>query len=205
MKLNLFGKKAPTVAQVEAEQAKLAQRRADIQARQDAIHEQLVANYGTDADNEPLHTEADRLNRELRTLTDVSAELETQRREATKRELLASIRAEYEADAAKVRRILELNQEVIETEDRLKVLIAESNKLRGALLLHHGDAPQRLLEAAQRAGFTLAELDADLQALKAEFADTQDRSIARTVQQAIAIGRNFPSMTSPDSGLRKVQ
>lgn len=171
MNLNIFGKKPPTVPQVAAEQAKLAQRRAEIQARQAAIHEQLVAAYGTAQDTDPLHSEADRLSRELRTLADVSAELETQRHQAARRELLAAERQRIEATLTDITTLRDYPPRIAAARRALAEALEGERQTRMRIWNNQQRQILDLKSQAESLGLSWDDLRTDYETLKTEYPD----------------------------------
>lgn len=178
MRLNIFGKKQPTVAQVEAEQQALAERRAGIQQRLKEIEGELVGVYGSQTDTAALHNEANNLERELRTCAAVSAELEAARHEAVKRAALEQVRAHYKALAADIDELLKLTPQVDDLERRYVEQRRREDALRGLIFakLYTTNGVDHLL---QEHGVRSGEFASEIEAIKAEFPQLQ-REIAAT-------------------------
>lgn len=195
----LFGQKPPTIAQVEAQQAKLAQRREAIRQRLTVLDEMLVQAYGADEPNqvEAINSEYSQLERELSTLATVSQRLEVERTDAVKRQLVADQRAEYETLQGHVTAVRELNPRIQELRRQLDDALIESNQhrqhirnLRNAPLLR---ADRRCREYRADPAI-LADIDAELRQLDQEFNDALQGSIAWNVFDALAITDAMPSL-----------
>lgn len=197
MRLNIFKKTPPTLAQVQAEQQKLAQRRETIRQRLSELENALVSAYGDETANvEAIHSEASRLERELSSLATVSAELERERADAAKRQIIEQTRADLDVLNTHTQRIVELNPRIMELRRELGELVQESNTRRRAVSNMRSGYHIRLNQRVQAAGLdpreTLPTIAPQLDELRAEFDDALNRSFADTAGDAAAIAESMP-------------
>lgn len=197
MRLNIFKKTPPTLAQVQAEQAKLQQRREAIGARLTELSDALVSAYGDETANvEAIHSEASRLERELSSLATVSAELERERTDAAVRQILADTRADLDVLNTHTQRIVELNPEIMRLRRELGELVQESNTHRRAVSNLRNGHHVRLTQRVQAVGLdpreTLPTIAPQLDELRREFDDALNRSFAETAGDAAAIAEAMP-------------
>jgi uncharacterized protein HemX len=167
---NLFGKKEPTIQQVDKELSRLDDQRAQLQARSGALEVELTAAYGDTVKTDALLQESHTITLKLKQLQQVRGELELSRQDAARREFLEAYRARCAALAEDVVAIRALTATRREAEAVYRAALRDENDARRAYFQAQHDLTRNRQQEAAAHGVTVA----DLQAIEREFSDLEN-------------------------------
>lgn len=189
----LFKTDEPTVAQIDEQLDEIGQRRAEYEARQRQIVDEIAESYGLDTSQ--LETEHANLGLKLQSLDITAQRLASERQQAAIREIGQEFESRAGYISTATTELQTISPKVEELRAELQRLTAQEQKLRSEINIAKIALSDGLAERAESEGINRADLSAALAAIRTRY-PAIDRWVADTHEQALVLRTMLPQEQS---------